>query len=61
VTSIRSDGSLDGHLVTVDNADAAPGLVAIVLGLRDLLRDPTAGRDYGVKGRTSGLIPNPVP
>ena len=61
VTSIRSDGSLDGRLVTVDNADAAPGLVAIVLGLRDLLRDPTAGGDYGVKGRTSGLIPNLAP
>ncbi len=58
VTSIRSDGSLDGRLVTVDNADSPPGLVAVVLGLRDLLRDPTAGGDYGVKGRTSGLIPN---
>src|SRR5262249_34566786 len=30
VASIRSDGSLDGRLVTVDNADSAPGLVAVV-------------------------------
>jgi hypothetical protein len=45
----------------VDNADAAPGLVAVVLGLRDLVRDPAAGGDYGVKSGASKLIPDLVP
>jgi copper transport outer membrane protein MctB len=59
VTLIRDDGSLDGHLVTVDNADQIPGRVAIVLGLRDLLASPSKGGDYGVKDGASGMLPKP--
>jgi hypothetical protein len=56
---IRSDGTLDGDLVTVDNADQIPGRVAIVLGLRDLLASPGRGGDYGVKDGASGILPRP--
>lgn len=59
VTLIRDDGTLDGDLVTVDNADQVPGRVAIVLGLRDLLASPGNGGDYGVKDGASGLLPKP--
>lgn len=59
VTLIRDDGSMDGHLVTVDNADQIPGRVALVFGLRDLLASPGKGGDYGVKDGASGLLPKP--
>lgn len=59
VTPIRGDGSMDGHLVTVDNADQIPGRVALVFGLRDLLATPGRGGDYGVKDGASGILPKP--
>jgi hypothetical protein len=60
VPLIRADRSLDGHLVTVDDADVLTGRVALVLGLRDLFRSPGAGGDYGIKtGASGGAIPNP--
>ncbi|HEX2089871.1 MAG TPA: copper transporter [Actinomycetota bacterium] len=59
VPILRRDGSLDGGLVTVDNADTMPGRIAVVLGLRDLLQEPGRGGHFGVKGGASGLIPQP--
>ena len=59
VPLLREDGSLDGHLVTVDDVDSTPGRVALVLGLRDLLSSPGKGGDYGVKAGASGLLPRP--
>lgn len=59
VTLIRDDGTLDGDLVTVDNADQVPGRVAIVLGLRDLMASPGRGGDYGIKDGASALLPKP--
>jgi hypothetical protein len=56
VPLLRSDGSLDNHLVTVDDADTVWGRVAVVLGLRDLLLTPGRGGDYGKNG-SGGLIP----
>jgi len=59
---LRSDDLVDGSnsLVTVDDlsADNPVGGVALVLGLRDLLRAHPQGGDYGVKPGTSGLIPS---
>ena len=60
VSLIRSNGNLDKHLVTVDNADAVPGQVAVVLGLNALLLSPGSGGDYGVRGSASSILP-PVP
>jgi copper transport outer membrane protein MctB len=57
VALIRNDGSMDGHLVTVDNTDQIPGRVAVVFGLRDLLATPGKGGDYGVKDGASGILP----
>ena len=59
VSLIRNDGSMDGQLVTVDNADEIPGRVAVVYGLRDLLATPGKGGDYGVKDGASGILPRP--
>jgi hypothetical protein len=59
VPLLRADDSLDGRVVTVDNADTMPGRIAVVLGLRDLLRDPGLGGHYGVKGGATALIPEP--
>jgi hypothetical protein len=59
VTLIRNDDSMDGHLVTVDNADQIPGRVALVFGLRDLLASPGKGGDYGVKDGASSILPKP--
>jgi Copper transport outer membrane protein, MctB len=59
VTLIRKDESMDGHLVTVDNADQIPGRVALVFGLRDLLATPGKGGDYGVKDGASSILPKP--
>jgi hypothetical protein len=59
VPILRRDGSLDGQVVTVDNADTMPGRIAIVLGLRDLLQEPGRGGHFGVKGGASALIPQP--
>ncbi|TML00671.1 MAG: copper transporter [Actinobacteria bacterium] len=59
VPLLRSDDSLDGHMVTVDNVDEVPGRVALVLGLRDLIASPGSGGDYGRKAGASALIPKP--
>jgi hypothetical protein len=59
VPILRRDGSLDGQVVTVDNADTMPGRIAVVLGLRDLLQEPGRGGHFGVKGGASALIPQP--
>jgi hypothetical protein len=59
VPILRRDGSLDGRVVTVDNADTMPGRIAVVLGLRDLLQEPGRGGHFGVKGGASALIPQP--
>jgi len=59
VPLLRDDGSVDGHLVTVDDADLTSGRVALVLGLRDLLATPGKGGDYGVKAGASALLPRP--
>jgi hypothetical protein len=59
VPLVRDDGALDGHLVTVDNADTLVGRVAVVLGLRDLLETPSHGGHYGVKPGATSLIPKP--
>jgi hypothetical protein len=57
VPLVRSDGSLDNRLVTVDDADTLWGRVALVLGLRDLLLTPGRGGDYGLKSGATALIP----
>ena len=59
VPLLRDDGSLDGQLVTVDDADNMVGRLALVLGLRDLLASPGRGGDYGVKAGASALLPKP--
>ena len=59
VPLLRGDGSLDGQLATVDNADTLPGRIAVVLALRDLFQDPGSGGDYGVKDGASDLLPTP--
>lgn len=59
VSLLRADDALGGRVVTVDNADTVPGRIAVVLGLRDLLRDPQRGGHYGVKDGASSLIPEP--
>jgi hypothetical protein len=59
VALLRADGQVDGHLVTVDNADQTAGRVALVFGLRDLLASPGNGGDYGVKPGASSLVPRP--
>jgi hypothetical protein len=59
VPLLRDDGSLDGRLVTVDDADDMSGRVALVLGLRDLLASPGKGGDYGVKAGASAVMPKP--
>jgi len=57
VASVRDDGSLDGKLATVDNADTTPGHVAVVLSLRDLFDTPGDGGDYGAKPGATALFP----
>jgi hypothetical protein len=59
VLTLRADGNLDGHMVTVDNADQTPGRVAVVYGLRDLLGAAGTGGDYGVKTGATSLLPRP--
>ena len=59
VQLLRADDQVDGRLVTVDNADQAPGRVALVYALRDLLASPGNGGDSGVKPGASALLPNP--
>jgi hypothetical protein len=61
LTSIRGNRTLDGHLVTIDNADTMPGQVGVVLGLHDLQLSPGDGGDYGVNCGSCSLIPNPAP
>ena len=60
---LRQDASVEGSdtVVTVDDlsTDDPVGGIALVLGLRDLLRTHPQGGDYGVKpGSTGGLIPS---
>jgi uncharacterized protein YneF (UPF0154 family) len=59
---LRHDPSVEGSdtVVTVDNlsADDPVGGIALVLGLRDLLRTHPVGGDYGVKSGSAGLIPS---
>ena len=59
VQLLRADDHVDDRMVTVDNADQAPGRVALVYGLRDLLASPGNGGDYGVGPGASALLPNP--
>jgi hypothetical protein len=59
VPLVRSDGAVNGQLVTVDNADTMVGRIAVVLGLRDLLETPGHGGHYGVKPGATSLIPKP--
>jgi hypothetical protein len=62
VPRIRDDATLDGRVVTVDNADSLPGRVALVLGLEGLL-DGSLGScdDFGVKAGACGILPQPPP
>jgi copper transport outer membrane protein MctB len=58
---LRLDDGVDGsdHVVTVDDLspDDPSGGIALVLGLRNLLRAHPQGGDYGVKAGHTGLIP----
>jgi hypothetical protein len=62
VTLVRRDGTLGTRVLTVDNVDSMPGEMALVLGLEGLL-GPGLGScvDFGVKGGTCGLLPQPTP
>ena len=61
VALVRKDGAVDGHAVTVDDADTMPGRVAVVLALRDLLADaPGACVDYGFKKGACDVVPGPA-
>jgi len=61
VGMVRHDGAVasSGDLVTVDDlsTDDPAGGVALVLGLREMLRSPGVGGNYGVKTGATGLIP----
>lgn len=59
VASFRSDGAVDGRVLTVDDAETIFGQAAVVLGLRDLWATPGKGGDYGRKAGASNLIPTP--
>ena len=58
---LRADQNVEGSdaVVTVDDlsTDDPAGGIALVLGLRDLLRAHPQGGDYGVKPGGTGLIP----
>jgi Copper transport outer membrane protein, MctB len=60
---LRADQNVEGSdaVVTVDDLspDDPAGGIALVLGLRDLLRAHPQGGDYGMKpGNTDGLMPS---
>ncbi len=59
VSILRADGSVDGHIVTVDDLDQNYGGAALVLGLRDLISSGRGG-DFGTQGNAV-LIPQPTP
>jgi hypothetical protein len=59
IAVLRADSQVDGHIVTVDNADQVSGRVSVVYGLRDLMATPGEGGDYGVKPGASSVIPKP--
>jgi len=62
VSLVRSDATLDGQVVTVDNGETMQGRMALILGLRDLLDTGAAGcRDFGVASDACGLLPQPSP
>src|SRR5438874_1710419 len=57
VSLVRKDGSADGRVLTVDDADQMPGRVALVLGLRNILDSGAGGcQDFGVKPDGCGSI-----
>ncbi|MGH2739757.1 MAG: copper transporter [Actinomycetota bacterium] len=58
VEVLRRDGSLAERIVTQDNVDQTAGEVGLILALRDLLIDDTAGH-YGVKDGAARLLPAP--
>jgi len=58
VEELRSNGTSDGSMVTVDDLDQTMGGLALVLGLHDLVQLNTGG-DFGVKAGAAGLLPNP--
>jgi hypothetical protein len=60
VSPVREDGTLDGRVLTVDNADSLPGRVALVLGLDGLL-DGSLGScdDFGIRAGACGILPQP--
>ena len=61
VSLVRKDGSADGRVLTVDDADQMPGRVALVLGLRNILDSGAGGcQDFGVKPDACGSIPTPA-
>ncbi len=62
VGTIRSDGTVAHHVLTVDDADDTAGRIALVLGLQQMV-GPGLGScfDFGVKPGTCGLIPQPSP
>jgi hypothetical protein len=60
IGSIRADSALDGVAITVDNADAMMGRVALVLGLQQMLDSGLTGcSDFGVKAGACAMIPSP--
>jgi copper transport outer membrane protein MctB len=59
---IRSDGILDGAMVTVDNADEMMGRAALILGIQQMLDSGITGcADFGLKAGACALIPVPTP
>jgi hypothetical protein len=57
---IRADGALDGTILTVDDADAMMGRVALVLGLQQMMDSGISGcADFGVKPGACAIIPPP--
>ena len=62
VSLVRGDGTIDGTVLTVDDADMMFGRVALVLGLRDLLIDgPGSCLDFGMKSGACDVVPAPPP
>lgn len=58
VSSLRTNPSVDGHIVTVDDCDLLFGRVALVLGLHDMLASPGRGGDFGTRSDADALLPD---
>jgi hypothetical protein len=58
ISVVRSDGQVEGKIVTVDNIQMVPGQVALVWGLEDLIAGKGGG-DYGVDCGSCSLVPAP--